>query len=1182
MTTPLINTTSAPEDASIRHEVLDPKRSFIVQAPAGSGKTALLTQRVLTLLATVQEPEEVLAITFTRKAAAEMRARIIDALTTARQETEPEAEHERHTWRLARAVLQRDKAQGWHLVAHPMRLRVLTIDGLCALLTRQAPISTRFGAQPEITQDATPLYRQTARDTILEAERGSDAQQWAITTLLQRLDNDLTRLERMLVAMLTRRDQWLPVLMGGIGTQGGEDERRLRLEEALTRAIEESLEAVDRLLTPGVRRELLATLPAAASLLQENVNRSAIQHWLDTTTFPTPTVEQVPLWLGLRESLLIRSGTWRKSTGINKNLGFPPPSSVKNTDEKAWLSQHKKRFIALLEKLRENEPLRLALGRVDALPSPAYSDDGWQLLEALSLLLPLAAARLRILFALNGEVDHSEVAMQAVASLGEPDNPTDLSLRLDHQIGHILIDEFQDTSHNQFELLLRLTAGWTGEDGRTLFLVGDPMQSIYRFRMAEVGLFYQARTEGIGAVRPLFRELTVNFRSERVLVEWVNDNLNALFPTSVVVDLGAVPYFPSTAHRPSNEGSGVTLLACPGTEDQTQAEMVISAIREALEIDPDGSIAVLVRARTHLPGIVQALTDGKIPYQGVEITTLANTTIVRDLLALTQVLSNAADRIAWLALLRAPWCGLELKDLLTLSGSQPGTTLWNRMRDGTVLEQLSADGRQRLLRLRRIIGQALGQRRRLPLRDLVEHTWNALGGPTLLTSTDDLEHADAFLTLLSQSERAGNVADMHRLIERTDSLLASSGSDASGQLQLMTIHKAKGLEFDTVILPGLYKTTQADRADLLNWMERTRSDGGSDLILAPLKLKNSADPTLDYIMRMKKAQANNETLRLLYVAATRAKKRLVLVSGIPLSETRTTESGDPLPKPPANAFLGLLWKTQGPRFEAAMESHRLLHDTAHTQENPTAEECMEPPPRQRRLPAEWSPPAMPADAATAPDVMPESSDEEPMVFDWAGETVRRIGVVVHRILQQIGEEGIQQWSADTLEHRHALFAAHLIDQGLDDESLPDALRRVDDAVRASLSDPRGRWIFDPDHGDAQAELPLSGRLDGRRIHGIIDRTFIDTQGIRWIIDFKTSLHSGSDLDAFLDNEKLRYHDQMLRYARLMARFDPEHPIHLGLYFPLLRGWRAWEYENQQEAGAPPSDTGKISNDASPL
>ena len=135
------------------------------------------------------------------------------------------------------------------------------------------------------------------------------------------------------------------------------------------------------------------------------------------------------------------------------------------------------------------------------------------------------------MFREEGAVDFTEVSLRALKALGTEQEPTDLTMRLDARIEHILVDEFQDTSLSQYALLHRLTAEWQPGDGRTLFCVGDPMQSIYRFRQAEVGLFLQAHERGIGHLTLEFVRLSVNFRSAAGIVEWVNHAFDNIFPS---------------------------------------------------------------------------------------------------------------------------------------------------------------------------------------------------------------------------------------------------------------------------------------------------------------------------------------------------------------------------------------------------------------------------------------------------------------------------------------------------------------------------------------------------------------------------------------------------------------------------------------------------------------------------
>ncbi len=167
-------TMTAP-DALIRAEALDPSRSFIVQAPAGSGKTELLMQRYLRLLATVERPESVVAMTFTRKAAQEMKERILQALIAATPEQGGEGDGGT-TRRLAADVLRHDQRLGWHLLADPSRLHIETIDALCARLAREMPVLSQFGGVAAVVEHAEDLYLTAAREALHAAAIGGDEQ----------------------------------------------------------------------------------------------------------------------------------------------------------------------------------------------------------------------------------------------------------------------------------------------------------------------------------------------------------------------------------------------------------------------------------------------------------------------------------------------------------------------------------------------------------------------------------------------------------------------------------------------------------------------------------------------------------------------------------------------------------------------------------------------------------------------------------------------------------------------------------------------------------------------------------------------------------------------------------------------------------------------------------------------
>ena len=245
---------------------------------------------------------------------------------------------------------------------------------------------------------------------------------------------------------------------------------------------------------------------------------------------------------------------------------------------------------------RLNDDFLHLLCGLDNLPPAGYTDSQWRVLEALFTLLPLAVAQLRVVFAEAGVVDFTEIAQAAVRALHTGGEPTDLALTMGARIEHLLVDEFQDTSIAQYELLKALTAGWEPADGRTLFLVGDPMQSIYRFRQAEVGLFLKIRESGIGLVQPESLNLTTNFRSTRAVVDWVNQAFAPVFPEAEDAYTGAVPYSMSTPWDRSDDGS-VTVHPMFDRDDQSEASLVLRIVERIHRETPAARIAILVRAR---------------------------------------------------------------------------------------------------------------------------------------------------------------------------------------------------------------------------------------------------------------------------------------------------------------------------------------------------------------------------------------------------------------------------------------------------------------------------------------------------------------------------------------------------------------------------------------------------------
>ncbi len=1179
-------------DQAARRAALDPTRSFIVQAPAGSGKTGLLTQRYLKLLSGVSAPEEILALTFTKKAAGEMRERILMSLRQARTEPRPEQEHNALNWDLAQAALTRDRQFGWQIEENPARLQVMTIDSLCSRLGRALPILSQFGASPQPVEDATPFYAEAARRTLALLENDQSSCGEAMAHLLLHLDNDARKVAEQISELLGRRDKWMRPLMALLGQGDLEALGRCGLEAALERILTEELQQLKEAFPREPLHQILGLVPFVLERLE---GPHPLESWHGLSGLPGTDVEAVKHWTGLRELLMTKGGTWRKS--VNANHGFPPEGKTKDKDEKFLRKVNKAQMKALLEDLADQEDLRLRLHEVESLPPARYDDDQWETLKALLQVSLAAALELVLVFKQWGKADFVEIAQRAGRALGTVEEPTDVAMALDAKLQHVLVDEFQDTSLGQRQLLEKLTAEWTPYEGRTFFLVGDPMQSVYRFRDAEVRLFLEIRKTGLRHFPLESLALRSNFRSQAALVTWFNDVFRQVFPPLESLTTGAVPYSWAEAAVPDRDQAPVQLHPVLSSSwgdsggKQKEADAVLEIVQQTWSEDPKRVIAILARSRTSLDAILPTLRRAGLRYQGVDIEPLQNRSVVRDLLALTRALLHLGDRLAWLSVLRAPWCGLTGDDLLAVADDEGHSTILERLEQlsGLVGEgddpeivttsELSDSGRSRLAQTASVLRRAVDERRRGPLRRWVEGVWLSLGGPATVESRSDLEDAQAFLDLLDRLGDEQSRPDLDLLEKRIAKLYAQPDVHADGLLQVMTIHKSKGLQFDTVILPGLSQPSAKDKEPLLSWLEHANSEGTSDLLLAPITQRGGQkDSVYRFVRTLESKKGNNELARVLYVAATRAERKLHLVSRV-TADPKGSDFGT-LAEPKSGSFLSLLWPALGHEFtdlarpqfgpDPISRGEASPFDLDHPWAQEMSTEAVAPvafastvpsekPQTLRRLRDDWVPPPTPpaVQAKSVPAALELDLDERP-TFEWAGETVRRVGSVVHRVLQQIGHEGLTRWTEQRVGRLIPYLEARLSEEGVPPESLETSVRRAQKAIRESLASSRGRWIFEQDPSTARNEYAISGVSRGRLVRAVVDRTFVDESGTRWIVDYKTGTHEGGNPEAFLDAEQERYRPQLERYAALMRRLDPGRRIKMGLYFPLLGGWREWD------------------------
>lgn len=1168
-------------DGEQRFQGVHPHHSYIVQAPAGSGKTSLLSQRFLALLSQVDMPEKIVAMTFTKKAAAEMRERIIEALSFGLKPLDEQASLvEVNTWKLAQKALQRDQEQGWALLQNPNRLRIKTIDGLNSYLVGQMPLLSKVGGQPQLLQDASAAYQEAVRQVLKMPEL-----EQPVGRLLRLVNGRFNRAENLLMSMLAKRDQWMRTLIQYHG-----EEARQHLEQAIQEIVSKTLQQ---------QKEALFYLGDAfseACQLAEYAtqhNQPQLQVLCGAWPFSEEDSEQtIEKWRVLADWLLTKDNkSVRKS--VTKNNGFPAG--------KGEAKENKDRFLAVLESIRQaaanDSKVLAALVALKGLPNPHYSDQQWRDLQWLIELLTMCVAHLKMVFQQSAQADYIEIAQAASTALGSELEPTDLAQQLDYQIQHLLVDEFQDTSSEQYRLLMQLIAGWQADDGRTLFLVGDPMQSIYRFREAEVGNFLKAWQGQVGSVTLQPLNLTVNFRSAAGVVNWVNQAFKKVLPKENEIEKGAVTYSESEAFSQDNQPAVQPHWQLNQSEQQ-ESEAILKVIQQRLaelasEHTTQGAqgkqkkIAILGRSRSSLTGIAQLLKQHQIGFRAVELESLYERQEIQDVLALTRALLHLADKEAWIALLRSPLVGLSLKDMSILFGDMPYQTVWSAIKrcrntkDATQdwcfesLPELSQEAQARLSTCLPIIENALARLGSLSFATLVRETWIQLDGPLTVENHLALENVETYCHTLASTEESG--MNLQQLEKQMDSLFARPDSSMeSQQIELMTMHKSKGLEFDTVILPGLGRKPRGDDSELVSWFQFLSNAGEEQLVIAPIDQKGQATSNLRLLLKGFEAEKQNYELgRLLYVAATRAKTKLHLFGQVKYQPTaKQIENSTAQVIPVKDSLLASLWPYVGKAFVELANSYEFAEqvETEEQQACPKVSRL----PMQRNGFANLSTESalksqLLAHIETArnnqenqlhlaqnqeqQDELQQPHTDSELVFSQQNALLNTsVGNLVHAIFEQMVNEQTDHWTLQVLQARLPVYKQWLSQQGLHESQMAEAMRRVEQSVTHAIQNDKVLWALSNVHQESATEYPLTSLENGVVANHIVDRTFVDENNIRWIVDYKTSVYDDNNKEKFLEKQVEKYRPQLERYGKLFNQIE-QRPQKWVLYFSYLDIWQ---------------------------
>lgn len=1059
-------------DAKERTEALTTNCSYIVQAPAGSGKTELLTQRYLALLTTVTEPEQILALTFTRKAAQEMRHRILLALEEASENRPLKNSHQQITRNLALNALKKNNQHHWNILQQPHRLKITTFDSYCLEIYQSIPQSEQL-TLPNLSQYPYLCYRPAIQNWFNWCRDNKNLHA-PLKRLLAPIQNQPEKLYEHLIQLLECRDQWLKPIQYHAQLN---EEAHL---EFLQQIIRSHWYIWQNCLNQDLQLQLINLLQKLAPYLPQE----RFQHLARWSCFNEINFEQLQ---ELADLLMTKDLEFRK--GLNHYVGLNDKVCPKDI-----LKALQKEAKDLLEEFENHLTFKFALQYLPQFPNPEKLSLDWALLQAYYVLLPLLVAHLHLEFEKQECCDFIYVAQQAQAALDE----TDYSMYLENQLQHLLIDEFQDTSWSQLEFIQKLTYDWEQYPQKTLFVVGDPMQSIYRFRSADVGIFLQIQQQGLKplSLKPLY--LKQNFRSTPNLIECLNQHFAAIFPKTEEIHLGGVPFHPAHPALAYQKNSFISAEYFASTPKQTSK--IIEIIQDAKSQNIK-SLAILVRARGQLQPILDELELAEVQYQGLDLIPLGKLPHIRDVWNIAQLLLNPGDRINELAVLRGPFVGLKLKELHELANLSPKKSIFQVLHQCLDSIELSQETLQRLNYFCCYFDEAKWNIHQEPFSDVLQNLLQHLQINHLFNASErhDIEKFFSIIELFCNEFTIPDICDIQTYLNGH-----YISAHQAFELQIMTIHKSKGLEFDWVVIPNFGDMPRPTKLKPLTWYPIPQASSNLEGIFITSQSIQEEHQTNTKLSRwFEKQQEFFENQRLCYVALTRAKSRLYL-----LDDKIKAQSG---------SFRDFFSKDL---FSEGNLSHEILR--INTKKNNAVK-------------------ILPLELLVVPNPSKSQKINKKTIFHDTYR-VKQIGIITHRLLQWICEHHPQHE-----EDIPWIIAENALKEFT---TIEPSLTQIKSYIKNFWHCPIGQWIKMP-HQDEHNEFELLVK-DGHILRQmILDRTFVN-RGVRWIIDFKTSL---DDEDA-----KASYALQLNRYADAIQELYPHQVIHCGVYYLSNLHWQTWVYE----------------------
>lgn len=1124
----------------------DHSRSCTVAASAGTGKTYLLVTRLVRLLLAGARPEAILAVTFTRKAAAEMQCRLgerLQALATVDEACLGEAlaaigaDDDAATRERARRLYE-------ELLHRPSGIKTTTFHAFCQDILQRFPLEAGIAPGFELLETEAEL-KEAAWDALLsEAGDAPDGEVGRALDGLITATGGLAALRTALDGFLAHRSDWWAF------TEGQAEPIAFARD---TLAGQLGVAADEDPLAGFFDPLLLAEVSDLAALLGRNTTGD--QRFADALARALAARQETPgaateaeLLGALRAALLTAAGEPRsrkESAAQAKRLGEAGQA----------------RLLALHQRLCER--LRRLAEHQAALATLQRSGDWYLAGESLLNHYQRLKREQRLL-------DFADLEWQAYRLLNHADNAHWVQYKLDQRIDHLLVDEFQDTNPTQWRLLLPLLeelAAGGDERGRSVFLVGDAKQSIYRFRRAEPALFDIAcrwLQDRLGADSA---PLNISWRSSPAVMALVN----AVFADGPL-HAHLSHFTPHDTHRRELWGRVSLLPLAEASETPTEtphtslrnplqtprllpvddrhlqeARRVAAQIRQLLDARTPvgagsearplhaGDIMLLLQRRTHAGVFEQALREAGIPYSGADRGTLLAALEIEDMLSLLSLLATPFDDLALASLLRSPLFACSDRELTLLAADGRGGGWLERLQRRATEDALPPS----LARAARLLERWQGITGHLPIHDLLDRIF--CEGDVLAryasASPAHLRHRvvanlSRFLELALEVDSGrypslGHFIARLRELQRRDEGAPDEGRPLHSEprVQIMTIHAAKGLEAPVVFL--LDATNTADKPAAHQALVHWPADSERPASFLLLGRKQALDPFSRQRQEEEQAAQQRENANLLYVALTRA-RQLLFVSGC---------------RPAKGSNLGW-YGTIAERAGADISTDekdgaRILF--SHGQ----------PPASETEIPAET--PTMPIDERLSQPLQTNPSEEsiapsqataselqapEPA----AREQARLRGEAIHRMLQLLSE-GVA--GDDAMERVAQRVAA---EQGLQTD--PVTLKEWQEEATAVVRSPALTHLFRAETFErAWNEVPIQFRQNGRQIHGIIDRVVLREDAV-WLIDYKTRPLAGQAIAEAAEAHRA----QLTLYARGAARLWPGRRLRLGVVFTALPAW----------------------------